>query len=96
VARGGRHRGRGRVRVPVPARPQRGEPAEAGGGAAVADALAPLGRSVLLAASVALAAAALGTALAWLVERTDLPGRRVLRLLLPLPLVIPRSSARSR
>jgi iron(III) transport system permease protein len=51
--------------------------------------LAPLGRSVLLAVTVALGASALGTALAWLVERTDLPGRRALRLLLPLPLVVP-------
>ena len=30
-----------------------------------------------------------GTTAAWLVSRTDLPGRRVLRLLLPLPLVLP-------
>ena len=30
-----------------------------------------------------------GTVAAWLVTRTDLPGRRVLRLLLPLPLVLP-------
>jgi iron(III) transport system permease protein len=51
--------------------------------------LAPLGRSLLLATSVAAAAAAVGTAAAWLVVRTDLPGRRVLRLLLPLPLVLP-------
>jgi iron(III) transport system permease protein len=39
--------------------------------------------------AVAVAAAVLGTALAWLVARTDLPGRRVARLLLPLPLVMP-------
>jgi iron(III) transport system permease protein len=51
--------------------------------------LAPLGRSLLLATTVAVAAAAIGTAAAWLVTRTDLPGRRVLRLLLPLPLVLP-------
>ena len=51
--------------------------------------LAPLGRSLLLATSVALAAAVVGTAAAWLVTRTDLPGRRVIRLLLPLPLVLP-------
>jgi iron(III) transport system permease protein len=53
------------------------------------DLLAPLGRSLLLATSVAVAAAAVGTAAAWLVMRTDLPGRRVVRLLLPLPLVLP-------
>ena len=35
------------------------------------------------------ASAVLGTVLAWLVARTDLPGRRVARLLLPLPLVMP-------
>jgi iron(III) transport system permease protein len=51
--------------------------------------LAPLGRSLLLATSVALAAAVVGTSAAWLVTRTDLPGRRVIRLLLPLPLVLP-------
>jgi iron(III) transport system permease protein len=51
--------------------------------------LAPLGRSLLLASTVALAAAAAGTAAAWLVTRTDLPGRGALRLLLPLPLVLP-------
>lgn len=51
--------------------------------------LAPLGRSLLLAGSVAASAAAVGTAAAWLVTRTDLPGRRVWRLLLPLPLVLP-------
>ena len=31
----------------------------------------------------------LGTTLAWLVTRTDLPGRRLWRVVLPLPLVIP-------
>jgi len=51
--------------------------------------LAPLARTLLLGVSVAAAAAALGTALAWLVARTDLPGRRLARLLLPLPLVMP-------
>jgi iron(III) transport system permease protein len=51
--------------------------------------LGPLGRSLLLATSVAAAAAAVGTAAAWLVTRTDLPGRRIIRLLLPLPLVLP-------
>ena len=51
--------------------------------------LGPLGRSLLLATTVAAAAAAVGTLAAWLVMRTDLPGRRVIRLLLPLPLVLP-------
>ncbi len=51
--------------------------------------LGPLARSLILAGSVAAAATAVGTLAAWLVTRTDLPGRRVIRLLLPLPLVLP-------
>ncbi|MEX2660223.1 MAG: iron ABC transporter permease [Acidimicrobiales bacterium] len=51
--------------------------------------LDPLGRTLVLATSVTAAAAVLGTALAWLVTRADLPGSRVWRLLTPLPLVIP-------
>ena len=31
----------------------------------------------------------IGTAAAWLVERTDLPGRRVLHVLLAAPLAVP-------
>ena len=53
------------------------------------DATGPLLRTLLLAASVGTACALLGTVLAWLVIRTDLPGRRVFRVLLVLPLVIP-------
>lgn len=49
----------------------------------------PLLRSVVLASTVTVAGAVLGTAAAWLVTRTDLPGRRAWSLLLPLPLVIP-------
>lgn len=52
-------------------------------------ALEALGRSVLLATCVAVAAAVLGSACAWTVVRTDVPGRRMWRVLLPLPLVIP-------
>ena len=51
--------------------------------------LGPLWRSILLATLVSLATAVLGTGAAWLVVRTDLPLRRLWRLLLPLPLVIP-------
>jgi iron(III) transport system permease protein len=51
--------------------------------------LGPLARTLLLGVSVAAASAVLGTTLAWLVTRTDLPGRRAARLLLPLPLVMP-------
>lgn len=52
-------------------------------------ALGPLTRTLLLAGSTAAACAALGTALAWLVMRTDLPLRRLFRVLVALPLVIP-------
>lgn len=54
-----------------------------------AAALAALGRTLLLAATVSVTAAVLGTGLAWLAVRTDLPGRRALRVLAPLPLVFP-------
>ncbi len=49
----------------------------------------PLARSLLIAGSTAVACAVLGTTLAVLVSRTDLPGRRLLRVALALPLVIP-------
>ncbi len=51
--------------------------------------LRPLGNSLLIATTTAAACAVLGTGAAWLVARTDLPGRRAWRILLPLPLVIP-------
>jgi len=51
--------------------------------------VAALRRTLALASSVAIACAMLGTALAWLVTRTDLPLRRVWRVVLALPLVIP-------
>jgi iron(III) transport system permease protein len=51
--------------------------------------LQPLARTLGLGLAVAAAAAVLGTTVAWLVARTDLPGRRVARVLLPLPLVMP-------
>lgn len=54
-----------------------------------ASTLEALGRTVALATTVALTAAALGTALAWLVVRTDVPFRRLWRVLAPLPLVFP-------
>jgi iron(III) transport system permease protein len=52
-------------------------------------ALGPLIRTLLLAVSTSGACAVLGTALAWLVMRTDLPLRRLFRVLVALPLVIP-------
>jgi len=52
-------------------------------------AVGPLTRTLVLATTTATACAALGTALAWLVTRTDLPLQRVFRVLVALPLVIP-------
>lgn len=67
--------------------------AQLGGGVldvlASEDALGPLTRTLTLAASVAIGCTVLGTSVAWLVTRTDVPGRRVWRVLLALPLVIP-------
>jgi iron(III) transport system permease protein len=52
-------------------------------------AVGPLIRTLLLAVSTSTACAVLGTALAWLVMRTDFPFRRLVRVLVALPLVIP-------
>lgn len=49
----------------------------------------PLVRTLLLAVLVSATTAVVGTAMAWLVARTDLPGRRLWRVLAPLPLVFP-------
>ncbi|HVE67410.1 MAG TPA: ABC transporter permease subunit, partial [Solirubrobacteraceae bacterium] len=54
-----------------------------------ARALKLLGRSVGLAAAVTATAVALSLPLAWLTQRTDLPGRRAWTVLTMLPLVIP-------
>lgn len=51
--------------------------------------LSPLRRSVGLGIAVSASAAAIGTALAWLTVRTNVYGRRLWRLLAPLPLVFP-------
>jgi iron(III) transport system permease protein len=51
--------------------------------------LLPLWRTVLLASSVGASTAVIGTVVAWLVVRTDLPGRRWLRVVAALPLVLP-------
>ena len=51
--------------------------------------LGPLRRTIILAALVSVSTAVLGTALAWLTTRTDLPGKRIWRVLLVLPLVYP-------
>lgn len=49
----------------------------------------PLGRTLLLSLSVAATSSVIGTGFAWLIVRSDLPGRRVLRILAPLPLALP-------
>ncbi len=51
--------------------------------------LDPLRRTLQLAGLVSLTAMLVGTALAWLTTRTDLPAARLWRVLLPLPLVVP-------
>ena len=51
--------------------------------------LQPFWRTVRLAMLVSLSAACLGTALAWLTTRTDLPFRKIWRVMLPIPLVFP-------
>jgi iron(III) transport system permease protein len=49
----------------------------------------PLLRTLWLAVTVSITAAIVGTFLAWMTTRSDVPGRRVLRIVAPLPLVIP-------
>jgi iron(III) transport system permease protein len=49
----------------------------------------PLWRTVQLATAVSVSAAIIGTGLAWLIVRTDLPLRSLWRALAPLPLVFP-------
>lgn len=51
--------------------------------------IGPFVNSLLLAGAVSVSATVLGAGAAWLVARTDVPGARWWRLLLPLPLVIP-------
>jgi|TARA_B100000959_G_scaffold46394_1_gene47214 iron(III) transport system permease protein len=46
-------------------------------------------RTINLTILVTLSAAILGTGLAWLTIRTDMPSRRILKIILPLPLVFP-------
>ncbi len=66
-----------------------------GGLGGVADALGSartaglLGNTVSLAAAVTAASIAVAVPMAWLTERTDLPGRRLFTVLFALPLVIP-------
>ena len=53
------------------------------------EALNPLWRTVLLATSVAVTSASIGTGLAWTLVRTNLVGRRLLHVLAVLPLGLP-------
>jgi len=48
-----------------------------------------LGNTLLLVVAVTCGALVTGVSMAWLTERTDLPGRNVLRAMLALPLAIP-------
>lgn len=48
-----------------------------------------LANTLILATLVGASTAVLGTATAWLVARSDVPGRRLLAVLIPLPLVFP-------
>ena len=49
----------------------------------------PIGRSVLLAVLVTTASVVIGTCLAWLSMRTDMPLARLVRIVAPMPLVLP-------
>jgi len=51
--------------------------------------LIPLRNSIMVAVAVTALAGTAGTLAAWAVSRTDIPGRRLLKTVLPLPLVIP-------
>ena len=51
--------------------------------------LSPLWRSVSLALAVSVTTAVVGTLLAWLTSRTNIYGRKVWKVLLPIPLVFP-------
>ncbi|HYZ99867.1 MAG TPA: ABC transporter permease subunit, partial [Acidimicrobiales bacterium] len=53
------------------------------------DTLEPLANTLGLGAATTLSAAVVGTGLAWLTTRTDLPVRRLWAVLVPLPLVFP-------
>jgi iron(III) transport system permease protein len=48
-----------------------------------------LTNTLVLAVSVTLGASIIGTAVAWCVERTDLPGRKIWRVVASLPLAVP-------
>lgn len=51
--------------------------------------LSPLWRTVRLAVGVSLASVALGTSMAWLLTRTNVYGRKIWQVMVPIPLVFP-------
>ena len=51
--------------------------------------LSPLQRSLVLSVAVSLTTALIGIVLAWLTTRCDLPGKRIWKIILPIPLVFP-------
>ena len=63
--------------------------AGSGRGAHVADALSALRLSLVTAAAATVVAVLLGVPLAWLLARATVPGRRFLRALVTVPLVLP-------
>ncbi|MEJ7583848.1 MAG: iron ABC transporter permease [Acidimicrobiales bacterium] len=65
------------------------DPVAAAEALADVDFAGPLVRSLVLAGAVAATATVVGTGLAWLTTRTDVPLRPLVRMLAPLPLVFP-------
>jgi len=55
----------------------------------IGESIGPAWRTIQLAVIVSASAGGLGTALAWVVTRTDVPGARLWRVLAPIPLVFP-------
>ena len=58
-------------------------------GNVIGESVGPAWRTIQLALIVSIASGGLGTSLAWLITRTDVPGARMWRVLAPLPLVFP-------
>jgi len=65
------------------------DPGAAAGVVLSSTALRPFGRSLAVGLTAASMAALLGTTTAWLISRSDLPGLRLIAVLVNLPLVIP-------
>lgn len=65
------------------------DPGHSLGAAVSSEALSATARTLLLAATVTLASAAIALPIGWLTVRTDLPGRRAWATLCTLPMVVP-------